>query len=226
VAQTVTFIDMQTLLSTLLDDSNASGLWDGDARKRALNNSYFDLYNMGVSLSDGQGPEVVTGTVTVTAETATAALPADFYRMVSLYYTESSTSTFKMIPIAPSDQHEWRRTTPRSAKQLAFYFRSSSIVLVPTPDWSGTLTIEYVPEPTELDLNADVPLLPKTHRELIVYGALIRLKEKEGVEPNGTSIAIHQGLKASFERDMETRQFQSSRRLAGNSGYGIYESRV
>jgi hypothetical protein len=218
---------MQSNLSTLLDDSNSTtGLWDDTERKRALNSAYFEFYNLGVNLGDGMGEEMTSASLTQTSGTATIALPADFYKMVSLYYTISATETYRYIAIHPTQQHQYRRMIPQSAKQLAFYIRGSNIVLVPTPTWSGTLTIEYSPEPTEMSDDADEPVFPKSHRELIVYGALIRLREKEGVEVSQGSIDIYRSLRQAFERDMEDRQSQESRRLNGPDGYGIYETRI
>lgn len=221
------FSDLQSLLSTLLDDDGTT-FWTTAERQRALNNAYFELYNLGANLSDGMGEEITASTLSQVSGTATIALPSDFYRLVSIYRTDSSNQdvTYRYIPIHPAKQHEFRRLVSPGSYQLGFYFRGSNIVLVPTPSTSATLNIEYVPDPTEMSADSDEPLLPVSHRELIAYGALVRLKEKEGVEPSGTTIATYNRLMSAFERDMESRQSQDSRRLAGPSGYNIYDSRI
>lgn len=225
MATTETFGDLKSLLSTLLEDTDTSGLYSTDERERAINNAYMELYNLGINLSDGMGEAATTTSLSVVADTATIALPSNYYRMIDLYYTQTdgSLETLRYRIIRPTDKHKYIRLIARESKQLTVYFRGSNLVLVPTPSWSGTLTMEYYPEPTDLSGSSDEPLFPKSHRELIAYGAYKRLKEKEGMEPSQVAIGIYNDLRAAFERDMEDRDTKDTRRLSGSSNYHIYE---
>lgn len=213
--------DIRDELNTLLDDTTENFYTDTE-RDAFINSAYFELYARAVMLNDGVGSEVSTSSLTVTADTKTIALPSDFYRLVSIYY-EDSNSTYKWDVISPVNQHRKRSEISRGSKALCCYLRGTNLVVVPTPNWSGTVEIEYVPEPTEMSADSDEPTgIPKTHRSLIAYKAFLRLKEKEGVSPSGGTIEVLEKLERLFQSDMESRQDQDSRRLAGPSGYHLY----
>jgi hypothetical protein len=215
-------------LNTLLDDATEEFYTDVE-RDAFINSSYFEMYSRACLLNDGVGEEVSSATLTVTADTKTIALPSDFYRLVSLYYESngSTGSTYKWDIISPVNQHRKRSEISRGSKKLTAYLRGTNLVIVPTPNWSGSVILEYVPEPTEMAIDTDEPTgVPKVHRTLIAYKAFMRLKEKEGAEPGGAAMQTYQKLDALFEADMENRQDQDSRRLAGPSGYHIYNGRI
>lgn len=102
-------------------------------------------------------------------------------------------------------------------------------MVVPTPSWtdSSNLKLAYIGYPTEMTDDSDEPsAIPLTHRELLAYEAAKRLKEKEGVPLGRDAQEVYQRLLQAFERDMETRTGQRSRRLAGSSGYHMFDPRV
>lgn len=222
------FGDIRAELNTLLDDTTENFYTDTE-RDAFINSAYFEMYSRACLLNDGVGEEISTASLTVTADTKTVALPSDFYRLVSVYYQESGAggSTYKWDVISPVNQHRKRSEISRGSKRLTCYLRGTNLVIVPTPNWSGTVEVEYVPEPTEMTANSDEPTgIPRVHRTLIAYKAFLRLKEKEGVSPSPAAIEVAQKLEALFEADMENRQDQDSRRLAGPSGYHLYSGRI
>lgn len=238
MAQTLNYGAIKKVLNMLLDDDTAEfydqATGDTDERERAINNAYAQLYTWAASLNDGMGPEVTETTLDIVADIPTIALPADFYRLVSLYWKQTENQSYQWPAISVVNQHEYRRKVARGSRQLGFYIRGSNIVVVPTPSYSASavtspaslgLYLEYVPHPSDMTLDTDVPTgIPPVHRELIAYEAFIRLKEKEGVPPSQGAQRVHSQLRAAFDRDLETRQLQNSRRLSGPTGYDIYES--
>jgi hypothetical protein len=224
--QVFTFGEVKDFLNTLLDDDTESFYTDAE-RETAVNAAYFEVYNWAADLGDGQGGEINSTNLTITANTGTSTLPANFYRLTEVYYKASETESYSWIPIMPNQQHEYRSRISQGSKRLAFYLRGTKMILVPTPTWGSTteVFIEYVPWPTARTNDAQTfPGIPLSHVEIIAYLALMRLKEKEGVAPSAGAIDTYNRLKAQFDRDMENRQRQRSRTLAGRTRYDLYES--
>jgi hypothetical protein len=228
VADLVTFADLQALLTTLLDDTSTDLVTSND-RLRAINGAYYELYDWASRLSDGQGLEAAQANLSLVAGTATAALPTDCFRVIGIYYKEDEDNSYPWIPVTPINQHWYRQRISRSAKRLAYYIRGSNIVIVPTPDYADTthVFIEYIPDAVNMTADSDTPAgIPKMYRELIGIEAFVRLKEKEGSEPGSAIWEKRKELRAAFERGMEQRQMQSSRRLGGDPGFDDYEGSV
>lgn len=220
----LTLSDLRTVLNTILDDTGTT-FWSDTERNEALNGAYRELYNHAVSLNDGQGPETTTATIDLVADTETVALPTDLYKLVQLYYKESTDEQYEWVGIMPHQRHEWRHRFSRASKSLAYYRRGSNLVLVPTPNYSSTgkLFVEYVPNPTDMSGDSDVPTgIPASHRELIAYKAAKRLTEKQGIDLTASSEGTLKMLLAAFERDLESWN-QSPRRLAGLSAFDQYD---
>ena len=220
---TQTFSDLQALTRTLLEDTGTT-LFSDDEVKRAINNAYAYLYNEGVRLSDGQGIACTKLDIDVTADTDTISMPSDFYRCVSIAYKEGETSYIQWKPISgPIEIARWASTITRDSKLKGYYFRgNSTLVMVPSPSWTGTAEMHYIPNPVMLDVSSDEPLFPKSHRELIAYEAFFRLIQKEGIDPGASSAGIRRDLKVAFENDMEDMQKQENRELVGDGMYWIY----
>jgi hypothetical protein len=222
VATVSTFTDLKSLLSTLLDDDGTSFYTDDD-RERAINAAYFELYAEAVDVSGGNGPTISTSTLTVTAETNTVSLPSDFLHLIDLYYQENTDSTprrWKRINARKQAEYHY---IGRAEKQMCFYLLSqSSIRVVPTPSWTGSIECFYIAEPTALNLGSDEPDFPITSRELIAYEAFHRLKEKEGVNPTGAAEAKRRELRHRFETDMRSLASNEADEIAGPDNYHIY----
>lgn len=221
-----TLLSLRTKLNTLLDDTGTTFYSDAE-RNNALNGAYYELYNKAVSLNDGQGAEVSTSTLTITSGTETIALPSDFMRLVSLFYKEDDNNFLKWVAINPGDRNIWARRFGKNSKQKAFYRRGSNIVLVPEPDYTSTtnLLMEYIPTPTEMSADGDEPTgIPETHRELLAFKALQRLKEKEGINVAPQTQQIIRLLELAFERDLDSWQDNGPRTLSGRDDYSLFEA--
>jgi hypothetical protein len=213
------FGTLKDLLSTLLEDTSTD-LWTAAERASAINSAYIELYSRAASLGGGQGLEVKEGTLTVVAGTATVTLPSDilYPYIIDISYKESETRSWPWIPTSPSRQHIDRSAISRGSHQLSYYVRGSSIVLVPTPDWSSSTHVKilYVYEPTTLSADANTPLLPPQHHELIAYYAFERLLQKEGTSMLPGAATTKGRLERAFDRDMQSRHKSDSRRLNGS----------
>ena len=221
-SELVTFADLQANLSTWLEDASTV-LYSLEERKRALNASYAQLYVKAISLSNGQGVSQVKTTLSVVSGTDTIALPADFYRCINVWYEYSDRNHVKWKPIHPAAVTDYVSSISQSSKMKAFYFRgNSTMVVVPMPNESYSITMLYATNPVSMDADFDEPNFPMAHRELIVLGALKRLAQKEGMPLLGETKETYSELSENFVTDMVSMQSQSSRRLQGQNDYDQY----
>lgn len=110
-------------------------------------------------------------TITTAAGTATANLPADFARFISL--TSSSRSVERL------ELREFDDLSPSTGTPSCYVIIGTAINFYPTPDATYTLQLRYWRLPAVMVDPNDVPELPLQYHHLLVRYALIRCYQRE-----------------------------------------------
>ncbi len=164
---------------------------------RYLNESWRALYDIIIARSWGQDYFSTVDTFVTVAGTDLYYVPTDFYRLLGLDAAiggSIGSVTLERFPFKErtSDTSSWScATLPR------YRFRAKQIWFVPAPDGVYTITIHYIPEPT--DLSGAVSLsCPNAWWEWVVLDSAIKCVVKEEGDP-----AALGALRASVQERVE-----------------------
>lgn len=117
-------------------------------------------------------------TTTITLDSVTPTMPADFRAVISLVIPSTGTI------LRPEDIRGVRKSYPSSANSTVpflYYFVGSALSVYPTPDGAYPATLDYYRNQavlTENSLEGEI-LLPPRHHRVLVLGALSKLYSME-----------------------------------------------
>lgn len=154
-----------------------------------VNDAYMD-----VVAADPYWPFLETQTtgLSVTGGTGSVALPADAWRVTSVY---NSTDKIPLTPIP--GRSNYRRYYPDPASSLGvpqFYrLRGATLEVYPWPSSTTLLTIDTATPPAALTTGTE-PIFPEQYHRILVVGALAKVYEDDA---NAAMAASHQ---ARFDR--------------------------
>jgi hypothetical protein len=122
-----------------------------------------------------------TATLIMVALTRTYTLPADFYRPLYLYNTNTKQYLSEVGPrglqeLGPDPSNAPYPWGNMYGVSQPFYFSGSSITLLQDPTPGDTVTLVYYKTPVEMSANTDLPALPWPHAQVLVYDAVLDLK--------------------------------------------------
>ena len=112
--------------------------------------------------------------ISVVSGTRSYDLPSDFYKLVGIAIRDSS----KPDGYSVIDRVMWEERydfTYLGDKYSARYFiRNQDLFLMPTPTWSDTVRIEYIPKPTVLVNPSDTHEFYNNYQEWIILDCCIK----------------------------------------------------
>lgn len=169
-------------LTTLISDTRRAADMEGstfvsDAEiTRYLNQSATELYDLLVEKA--QDFYVTSGTVSVVAGTSSYALPAAFYKILSVEVPLGGENPYILSPFAWSDRYKysdegWGRGP------VAYQVRGGNIHFVPEPEGSYTVTVWYIPAFTDLSAGGDTLDGVNGWEEYVTTDAAIKCLRKE-----------------------------------------------
>jgi hypothetical protein len=133
-----------------------------------------------------------TEALSVTAGTGTVSLPADVFRVTSVY---NATDDIAMIPL--DGRAEYRHDFPDPASGLGspqFYrLRNTTLEVYPWAQATTALSVDIFVPPAELG-TSDEPVFPEHYHRILVSGALAYAYEDDA---NGAQAQLH---RSSFDR--------------------------
>jgi len=114
--------------------------------------------------------ETTTTTLTIAAETRSATLPTDVFRVVSAF---NSTNKSKLTPTEGIAEHlfQWASQT-EDGVPVQYRVFNNQFQVYPLPTILTTFTIEYLVRPADLGADGDIPVFPSEYHDLLVEGAL------------------------------------------------------
>lgn len=120
---------------------------------RMINESLQSLYSV-IADAYGDGYFTTSASVTASANTATSNLPSDFLRLVSLVWNRG---TDDIVPLreASVDDYPLAQYAARAWDAPLYRLRQSTILWLPKPNATYTLTMEYVQSPADLSAGGD-----------------------------------------------------------------------
>jgi len=188
----VTFLEMQTLVLSWLDDVDAQ-YFTSTQVKLWLNNAQKEAQKLIEQAFEGHFIKCVETTTVI--DQREYELPSDFRRLHRLElvlsgssFVTQDTSLLQKITRNQQDAFE-RKGTPQ-----AYYFKGTQIVLVPVPDSAKTLRMEYAYRLADLTADADVSEIPIHYHEYLPL-----LATRDGLLKDGRDPAPIMAKIASFE---------------------------
>lgn len=185
------------LVSDLITEVRDRGDYNNSARTtdafilRAINSAWRQLYDELVMKYDNYF--VSSTTFATTNATDTYALPADFYKLISLE-VENSASSHTLLYRVPEQQKSGNNTDLYSticAQYPMYDLEGNNIVFYPFPSTS-TIRIKYVPTATTLTAASTLDTV-NGWEEFLVLSAIIEIDQR-GFKPS-------RGLEAAQERE-------------------------
>lgn len=211
-----TFKNLYEDTSTRLGDSS-NVTWPLALIKDFINQEYVDMQDNMNRFGDWYNAST---TISVSAGTQEYDLPADFDSMRKVYRADS----YIELKQGKYDDYLRQGTEIQTGYSYSYYIRGGCMTdnttttynllgLVPSPSTSFSLHIDYQKKPHQLTNDNDVPLIPATFSEVLIYGAMRRARMMKG------SIQELQILVPEYER--KVRKFQrwlaENRERFGNS---------
>jgi hypothetical protein len=197
MALTVTLLQLRTWVRQRAHIENGGHCDDAEIN---------DLINAGIRklhrlLTQAFGPEYFkkSAALATVANTKTVALPADFYKLISLWWDDGS-EVLKRMRRATEEEIErqwegqgwtpWARGMRMEWDSWPKYaVRAATIEFVPTPTAVHQLTLNYSPPATKLILDADTLDGYNGFEEFVAWDATAEVLAKEESDP---SYAIRQ----------------------------------
>lgn len=163
----MTFLELQTLTSDILDDT-ANGYFTLTTLKQRLNLSLRELQKRLIS-ANKEYYSIAVKTNTVLGQAAYA-VPSDFIQVLRLSYITQGTGTTaeeaKIFECTPN-QRDLLSDTQGAPK--FYYFQKDNMILAPVPDAIYELRLEYSYYVADMVNNSDLPDAPQQFHPYIAY---------------------------------------------------------
>lgn len=206
----MTFLELQQLTSYWLDDLNF-GYFTQTQVKRWLNNAQQEAQKILIQSSENWFLDCVT--TTCVANQPNYALPDDFLKLNRLQVVENpGTSSEDRTQIFGVVLSQDKLLTQSPAFPAAYYLKSNQLILVPVPDSTYTLRMDYTFRLADMVLDGDVSDIPEQYHEYIALLAAISGFLKDDRNPSSL-LAKKQWYEELFKRDSEDRKVDAPREV-------------
>lgn len=163
----MTFLELQTLTSDILDDT-ANGYFTLPVLKQRLNLSLRELQKRLIS-ANKEYYSIAVQTNTIINQAAYA-VPSDFIQILRFSYVTQGTGT-------TADEAKVFEMTPNQRDLLSdvsgapkfYYFQRNNLILAPVPDAIYTLRLEYSYYVADMVNDSDLPDAPQQFHPYIAY---------------------------------------------------------
>lgn len=161
------------------------------------------------------------GSITLTADTATASLPADWLETLTLNI--GSTRCHLVTPEEMAEYEAMNATAidDQSGPSIYYQVDEDTIYLYPTPDANGTGTIRYIKKPTAMSDEDDTPEgVPSGHEQLLAEIVVHRMAlADEALQLASASMQLIGQMKNDLRNHINRRGSRGRTRLRLR-GYG------
>lgn len=113
------------------------------------------------------------GTLTTTAEDGTAALPADYSRLIDFYDGETGR------PLDSLDTKDFDQLTAASGRPTAYAVLGEELHFYPTPDAPYELSLRYWRLPQDMEADGDEPEIPAQYHDILIAYAMQKAYARE-----------------------------------------------
>lgn len=153
-----------------------------------INKAWNELYEL--IASTGEDYYLAETTVTTSAGVSTYALAVAF---LSLRYATATYNTWvhELERINVSEIDTWTNYSQSySGAPAGYILLGDNIQLVPTPTAAYTITLKYVPRPTDMSLDADSIDMKAGWEEFIIWHAVMTIKAIDGLDTSQAAAAL------------------------------------
>lgn len=207
----MTFVQLQTMVSSWLDDPN-NGYFTLAEVKLWLNNAQREAQKMVIQAFEGHYRKVVE--TTMVQYQREYQLPSDFKKLSRIEVILSGTTfqTESVTRLSKITENQQDMVTERAGTPMAYYFKGDQVVLVPAPDDDKTLRLTYLYRVTDMSNDADLPDIPADYHEYLAVLATLDGLYKDGREV-GPMLQKKEYFEKLFKQDAEERNVDESRTI-------------
>lgn len=207
----MTFVQLQTMVSSWLDDPN-NGYFTLAEVKLWLNNAQREAQKMVIQAFEGHYRKVVE--TTMVQYQREYQLPSDFKKLSRIEVVLSGTTfqTESVTRLSKITENQQDMVTERTGTPMAYYFKGDQVVLVPAPDDDKTLRLTYLYRVTDMVNDADLPDVPADYHEYLAVLATLDGLYKDGREV-GPMLQKKEYFERLFKQDAEERNVDESRTI-------------
>lgn len=147
-----------------------------------INSSIHALWD--IIIAQDQSHLLSSSDITVSSGTRAYSLPADFYRLVGVAVQDSDkTDGYSVL-----EKFNWEERYDELSdgyQYTRYQVRGTQIHFLPTPDWSGTVKLDYIYQPTELTSPADTINVGSGYwLEWVILDCCIKCSAAAGSDPS------------------------------------------
>lgn len=178
----MTFLELQDLVLDWLDDPNA-GYFTREKVKQWLNNGQLEVQKRLVDA--GQNWYLKCVQTTMVANQTHYALPEDFLKTHRIAIVDSvGTANETENALTPITLQEQRFLGQMAAYPQAFYLKKDRLVILPKPDTTYTMRLEYSYRVADMVQDAEEPDCPEQYHELVAIEGALPGFIKDGRDPS------------------------------------------
>lgn len=143
-----------------------------------INASVAHLYDILVEQDTSR--YLTQGSISVVSGTESYSLPADFYKAVSVNLPANSSPTGYVLArrIEWQERHYFNTNVTSQKESTAYAIRADNIYFWPTPTWTDTVQLDYIPAYTTLTLDADTFDGVNGYEEWVITDVLVKCAAK------------------------------------------------
>lgn len=204
------FLQLQQLVSYNLDDLNF-GYFTPIQVKRWINLAQQETQKILIQSSENWFMDCVTASCV--ANQPNYALPDDFLKMNRCQIVENpGTSSENRTQIYGIVLSHDKLLDQNSSFPAAYYLKSNQMILVPPPDSTYTIRIDYTFRLSDMVNDNDVSLIPEQYHEYMAILATISGFLKDDRNPSSL-LAKKMWYEELFKRDAEDRKVDAPREV-------------
>lgn len=218
----MTFLQLQTLTGDWLDDPNF-GYFTLSTVKIRLNLALRELQKRLISANKDYYVQCVS--TTTVANQKAYSLPTDFMQLIRLERIADGAvnnyPNFRMDAITPNERDVYVDST---GAPTAYFMQKNNLMLVPTPDTTYTMHLEYSYYVTDMSADADVPDAPAQFHEYIAILATRDCLIKDGrpLDPITLKMKDYETLLKQIADQRQADQPRMIVAAASSGGWGDY----
>jgi len=205
MARTVTLATLRTRVRQLADLENSAFVSDTELTDK-INEAITELYDLLVRAA-GDEYYATTSSITTTAGTAAYALPATFYKLCGVDWTNppsGGTATLEPYTLLARNMFTGEANGWSFYQRPRYRLNRTNINFIPTPDAGQAITLHYVPTPTALSADGDTFDGIDGWEKLVVYTAAIECLIKEESDPSAL-MALREQVRQRIESQASER---------------------
>lgn len=158
-----------------------------------INQSLTELYEELVDAD--QDLFTATQDLTLVASTAAYSLTTDPYRIISLYYRDTSGQRYELYTVPLTDLHKLPLSVDNRSLRWSMF--GADVKFYPTPSASGTVEVTYIPEVTLFSGTVGTAItgtFPRGSEEYIIQDVASKILEKQEQDSSTTVMRKQQAL--------------------------------